>query len=81
LIPAGAKRFAAEAPWDIVNSPIDIAINGVTAEVVNQIGWPGSTDTYRVDFRVPPGIASGSAKLQLTAAWIPAQEVRIEIRR
>jgi uncharacterized protein (TIGR03437 family) len=63
-----------------VNSPINVAINGVDTEVTNKIGWPGTTDHYRVDFRVPAGVTSGMAKLELTAAWIPGPEIRIPIQ-
>jgi uncharacterized protein (TIGR03437 family) len=38
-----------------VNSPVDVTVNGQSAEVINKIGWPGQVDTYRLDFRVPDG--------------------------
>jgi hypothetical protein len=48
--------------------------------MINAIGWPGLVDTYRVDFRVPDGIATGMAALQLTAAWIAGSEVKIAVQ-
>src|SRR5262249_52011805 len=53
-----------------VNSPLAVTVNGRDAEVVNGCGWPGLVDTYRVDFRVPSGMAAGTASVQLSAAWI-----------
>ena len=63
-----------------VNSPVDVAVNGQTAEVINAVGWPGLVDTYRLDFRVPDGTATGMAAIQLTAAWIGGSPVNIPIQ-
>ena len=60
-----------------VNSPVDVTVNGKSADVINKIGWPSLVDTYRVDFRVPDGITPGTAAIQLTAAWIPGAAVNI----
>ena len=54
--------------------------SGQLAEVATRIGWPGTTDRYRVDVRVPPGI-SGSATLQIEAAWIPGGLTIIPVER
>ena len=80
LIPQGAKVFASEAPLDEVNSPVEVTVNGEAAAVTNKVGWPGTKDTYRVDFQVPPGTAAGMARVQMTAAWIPADEVAIPVQ-
>lgn len=63
-----------------VNSPVDLTVNGQSAEVINAIGWPGLVDTYRVDFRVPDGTVAGRASIQLTAAWISGRAVEIPIQ-
>ncbi len=63
-----------------VNSPVDVTVNSKSADVINKIGWPGLVDTYRVDFRVPDGIAAGAAAIQLTAAWIAGASVGIPIQ-
>ena len=63
-----------------VNSPIGVSVNGQSADVVNAIGWPGLVDTYRVDFQVPAGTASGMAVVQLGAAWIAGPAVNIPIQ-
>jgi hypothetical protein len=63
-----------------VNSPVEVTVNGQTAEVINAVGWPGLVDTYRLDFRVPDGTATGMAAIQLTAAWIAGSPVNIPIQ-
>jgi uncharacterized protein (TIGR03437 family) len=64
----------------LVNSPVDVTIGGQPAEVINKVGWPGLVDTYRVDFRVPSGIAAGMTAVQLAAAWIGGSPVNIPIQ-
>ena len=81
VVEAG-KPFSAfkEGSLHLVTSPVEVAVNGQAAEVVNSVGWPGMTGVYRVDFRVPQGTAAGQASLQVTAAWIPGSEVKIPVR-
>ena len=64
----------------VVNSPVEITANGQAAEVVNQIGWPGQLDTYRVDFRLPADTAKGVVRIQIVAAWIPGAPVSIAVQ-
>ena len=63
-----------------VNSPLAVTVNGQDAEVVNACGWPGLVDTYRVDFRVPSGMVAGTASVQLSAAWITGNAVRLDVQ-
>ncbi|MEB2362268.1 MAG: hypothetical protein HUU41_02705 [Bryobacteraceae bacterium] len=80
LMPAGFKPFGQE-PYEEVNSPVEVTVGGKEAEVINKIGWPGSYDLYRVDFRVPATDgAPGMVALRLTAAWIAGPEVRISVQ-
>jgi len=79
LLPPGVKPFKAD-PVEVVNSPVEVTVNGKEAEVINKVGWPGTYDLYRVDFRVPSGLPPGQATLQLTAAWIPGPEVKIPVQ-
>jgi hypothetical protein len=37
----------------------------------------GTTDWYQVNFRVPQGVVSGLAILEIVAAWIPGPSVNI----
>jgi uncharacterized protein (TIGR03437 family) len=67
-------------PIQEVNSPLEVTVNGKAADVLNKIGWPGTTDTYRVDIRVPDGTAPGMAALQVTSGFIPGREVNIPVQ-
>jgi uncharacterized protein (TIGR03437 family) len=64
----------------LCNSPVDVLVNGKPGDVHYCGGYPGAIDRYQVNFRVPEGVASGSASVQLTAAWIEggAASIRIE---
>ena len=63
-----------------VQSRVDVTINGQYAEVLNKLGWPGTTETYRVHLGVPTGTAPGTATIPLTAAFIPGPEVKISVQ-
>jgi uncharacterized protein (TIGR03437 family) len=67
-------------PLAVVNSPVDVTVNGQSVEVINAIGWPGLVNTYRVDFRVPADAAAGSIGVQLSAAWITGSAVRVPVQ-
>jgi hypothetical protein len=79
LLPPGIRPFNAD-PLEVVNSPVEVTMNGKETEVINRTGWPGTSDRYRVDVRVPSGLPPGTASLQLTAAWIPGPEVKIPVQ-
>jgi len=68
------------SPLAVVNSPIDVRVNGKSAEVLGAVGFPGAVDTYQVNFRVPPDISPGAATIQITAAWIPGAPVIIAVK-
>jgi hypothetical protein len=55
-------------------------VNGKPAEILLSIGRPRTTDTYRVDIRIPEGTAAGQATIHLTTAWIVGPEVTIAIQ-
>jgi uncharacterized protein (TIGR03437 family) len=65
----------------VVNSTVEVTVDGRAAEVINAVGWPGTADEYRLDVRIPTGISSGRVALRLTCAWIPGPDVRITIRK
>jgi hypothetical protein len=67
-------------PLEEVNSPVEVTMNGTSGEVLNKVGWPGTTDTYRIDFRVPDDTTAGMATIQLTTAFIPARQVTIPVQ-
>jgi hypothetical protein len=67
-------------PAAAVNSPVAVTVNGQSADVINAIGWPGTSDTYRLDFQIPSGIAAGNAAIRITAAWISGPAFQIPVR-
>lgn len=69
-----------DSPLQEVNSPLEVTVNGKPADVLNKFGWPGTSDTYRVDIRVPDGTAPGMAALQVTAAFIAGRTVSIPVQ-
>jgi hypothetical protein len=68
------------SPLAVVNSPIDVTVNGKSAEVLGAVGYPGAVDGYQVNFRVPPDISPGAATIQISAAWIPGAPVSISVK-
>ena len=70
----------AESPVQVVNSPIDVRVNGESAEVLEAVGVPGSLDCYRLTFTVPKNTARGLARVQVSVAWIPGTPIGIAIR-
>jgi hypothetical protein len=67
-------------PAAVVNSPLDVTVNGKSAEVLGAVGYPGSFDGYQVNFRVPVDTAKGSATIQVIAAWIAGAPVSIPVQ-
>lgn len=76
--PSNSSRFP--NPPESVNSPVEAKIGEVDVPVTTKVGWPGETNAYRVDVRIPEGIAAGETGIQLTAAWVPGAVFRIPIR-
>jgi hypothetical protein len=76
-LPSGTEPFP--NPAREVNSPVEATVGGQMAEVINKVGWPGFTNSYRIDIRIPTGIAPGEANVQLTAAWIPGTIFRLPV--
>ena len=68
------------SPLAVVNSPIDVTVNGKSAEVLAAVGYPGAVDGYQVNFRVPAGTEAGNGTLQISSAWIPGAPVTIAVR-
>jgi len=68
------------SPLQEVNSPLDVTVNGQAAVIVNKVGWPGTTGAYRVDLRIPDGTASGTATIQISAAFIDGPPAQVPVR-
>jgi hypothetical protein len=52
-------------PLVVIASRIEVKVGGRRAQIANQIGWPKTVDTYRVDFRVPDDVPAGTARVEL----------------
>lgn len=68
------------SPAVVVNSPVEVNINGVAARIMTAEGYPGTDDGYAVTFTLPQDLTPGMADLQLTAAWIQSSVVKIPIQ-
>ncbi len=68
------------SPLANVNSPVEVKVNGKSAELLGAVGYPGSVDGYQVNFRVPADTAKGPASIQLSAAWISGTAVAIAVQ-
>jgi uncharacterized protein (TIGR03437 family) len=68
------------SPLQAVNSPVEVVVNGESAEVLAAVGLPGSVGGYQVNFRVPPDAPKGNATIQLTAAWIGGPSVNVPVQ-
>ena len=68
------------SPLAVVNSPVDVLVNGKSAQVLAAVGYPGALAGYQVNFRVPPDTAPGTATLQINAAWITGSPVSISVQ-
>jgi len=68
------------SPLALVNSPVAVKVNGTDANVLYAGGYPGAVDGYQVNFTLPSGLATGTASLQLAAAWIPGDAVKFPIQ-
>jgi uncharacterized protein (TIGR03437 family) len=55
-------------------------VNGSSAEVLGAAGYPGTTDGYQVNFRVPANASKGTAALQLSVAWITSSPVSFALQ-
>ena len=64
----------------VVNSPVEVTVNGTSAEVLAAVGFAGTVDGYQVNFRVPPNTAKGAAAIQVSAAWIAGSPVSIAVQ-
>jgi hypothetical protein len=73
------QPFPASPPAQVI-APVEISVNGTSAEVSYAGGYPGAVDGYQVNFTLPSGIAAGMLNLQLSAAWIPGSAVAIPVQ-
>ena len=70
-----------ENPVAPVNSPVEVRVAGRDSPAINKVGWPGTTDSYRVDFRVPDDTAPGNFLIRIVAAFVPSAEFVLPVGR
>jgi hypothetical protein len=68
------------SPVQVVNSPVQVLVNGKNSEVLAAVGYPGDVDGYQVNFRVPSDVGKGQAAIQVSAAWIAGPPVTIAVQ-
>jgi hypothetical protein len=68
------------SPAQLVNSPVEVSVNGALSQVLYAGGYPSATNAYQVNFRLPDGVPPGLATIGLTAAFIPGPTVQIPVR-
>src|SRR5262245_42843747 len=76
--PEPGQPFTAD-PFCVVNSPLEIIVNGSSAEVLFASGLPGTVDRYQVSFRLPSNISPGAGTIRLTSAWVAGGAFQIPI--
>jgi hypothetical protein len=64
----------------VVNSPVEVTVNGKPAEVLGAVGSQGTVDGYQVNFRVPADAVKGVATIQVSAAWVAGTPVSITVQ-
>jgi uncharacterized protein (TIGR03437 family) len=78
LLPPGTVAFSGP-PYQEVNAPVTVIVNGQELPAIRSIGWPGQKDLYWVNFQLPTNAGTSTATLQLTTAWIPGPAVMIPV--
>ena len=68
------------SPLAVVNSPVEVTVNGNPADLLGAVGYPGAVDGYQVNFRVPPDTLKGPASIQVSSAWILGAPVSIPVQ-
>ncbi len=67
-------------PVSAINSPVDVTVNGKSAEVLGAVGYPGAVDGYQVNFRMPTDTAKGVAAIQISSAWVASVAVNVTVQ-
>jgi uncharacterized membrane protein len=68
------------SPLSVVDSLVEVRVNGRSAIVLGAYGLPGTVDGYQVNFRLQNDTAKGSASIELSAAGVAGAPVKIMIQ-
>jgi uncharacterized protein (TIGR03437 family) len=67
-------------PAEVVNSPVQVTVNGKVAEIIGAVGFPNSAVGYQVNFRLPSDTGKGTVTIQLSAAWIAGAPATVAVQ-
>ncbi len=67
-------------PYGNVVAPVEVMVDGHATDSINQLGWPGLTNVYRVDFQVPSQTSSGMVGFQVRASGIAGPVVSFPVQ-
>ena len=68
------------SPLQVVNSPVQVLVNGNPGDVLYAGGYPGAVDGYQINFQIPSGVIAGQTSLQLSSAWIVGPPINIPVQ-
>jgi uncharacterized protein (TIGR03437 family) len=68
------------SPLTVVDSLVEVRVNGRSAIVLGAYGLPGTVDGYQVNFRLQNDTAKGSASIELSAAGVAGAPVKIMVQ-
>jgi uncharacterized protein (TIGR03437 family) len=63
----------------VVNSPIQVMVNGTAVPATYAGGYPGTVNGYQINFKLPDDTVSGLASLSLNVAWINGSEAKVPV--
>ena len=67
-------------PVPIANSPVNVHLNGDSAEVLFAGGQPGAVDVFEVEFVVPAGASAGRHNLVVEAGFVRGSPSPIQVQ-
>ena len=68
-----------QTPSPVVG-PVEVLANGSPTEVLYAGGYPGSTDGYQINVRLPVSLPAGAVELKIRSAWMEGSAVLIPIQ-
>lgn len=68
------------SPAQVASSPIDVLVNGQVGDTLYAGGYPGTANSYQINFRIPGETVSGMATIQLRAAWIVGNPIQVPVQ-
>ncbi len=67
-------------PLSLVNSPIEVAVDGAPGTVVFAGGEPGRVDIYELEFRLPTNTRPGRSAVQISAGFIKGSQFEVSVQ-